>query len=137
MAKNVSTAGRAVSGIPCSNLTMSLILEQAMVSFTNQALKGVPRTHQVDLLEKYQSVTKEDVLAALRTHFLPLFDPSQSIAVVVTAPSKAQEISQELTSEGFNVSKRELADDPSELEEGSEDSGSHSGSESESDSRSP
>jgi len=52
VAKNVSTAGRA-----------------AMVSFTNQALKGVSRTHQINLLEKYQVITKEDVLAALQKHF--------------------------------------------------------------------
>lgn len=112
VAKQVSTAGRA-----------------AVVSFTNQALKGLPQRYQIDLLEKYQAVSKEDVLAALRTHFLPLFESSTSVAVVVTAPAKSEEIAKSLTAEGFEVTQRALEIDPSELEEGSEE-GSESGSES-------
>jgi len=109
--KNVSTAGRA-----------------AMVSFTNQALKGVPRTHQIDLLEKYEKVTKADVLSALRTRFLPLFDPSSSIAVIVTAPGKAEEIGEGLKGIGFEVTQKVMEIDPSEMEEDGEN-GSESGSE--------
>ncbi|KDR85083.1 hypothetical protein GALMADRAFT_233694 [Galerina marginata CBS 339.88] len=100
VAKNVSTAGRA-----------------AMVSFTNQALKGVPRTHQVDLLEKYQLISKEDVLAALQKHFLSLFDPSASVAVVVTAPGKADDIGDGLKDVGFEVTKKVMEVDPSEMED--------------------
>ncbi|KAF7347762.1 hypothetical protein MVEN_01533700 [Mycena venus] len=123
VAKNVSTASRA-----------------AIVSFTNQALRGVPQTHQVDLLEKYQVVTKEDVLGIFRKYFLPLFDSSKSVAVVVTAPAKVDGIVEGLTGDGFLVEKRTLEIDPSELE-GDHDhecdsceSGSDSGSDSESDS---
>jgi len=112
VAKNVSTAGRA-----------------AIVSFSNQALRGVSKTHQVDLLEDYETVTKEDVLAALKKYFLPLFDSESSIAVVVTAPSKANQIGESLQTAGFEVEKRTLDVDPSELE-GSE---SESSSDSESD----
>ncbi|KAG6829386.1 hypothetical protein H0H92_004654 [Tricholoma furcatifolium] len=110
--KNVSTAGRA-----------------AIVSFTNQALKGVSKTHQVDLLEKYQAVTKDDILAALEKHFLPLFLPSSSVAVTVTAPSKAEQVSQGLKEAGFVVEQRALEVDPNEVEQ--EDSESEEGSESE------
>lgn len=99
VAKNVSTAGRA-----------------AVVSFTNQALKGVPQRYQIDLLEKYQAVTKDDVIAALRTHFMPLFESESSIAVVVTAPAKAESIGKSLETEGFEVTQRALEIDPSELE---------------------
>ncbi|PPQ88654.1 hypothetical protein CVT25_010230 [Psilocybe cyanescens] len=112
VAKNVSTAGRA-----------------AIVSFTNQALKGVPRTHQVDLLEKYQVISKADVLGALEKHFLPLFDSSSSVAVVVTSPVKADEIATQLNAIGFDVTQRALEVDPSELED--DDSGSDSESSSE------
>jgi len=112
VAKNVSTAGRA-----------------AIVSFSNQALRGVAKTHQVDLLEKYETVTKEDVLAVFKKYFLPLFDSESSVAVVVTAPSKADQIGKSLETAGFEVDKRTLEVDPSELE-GSE---SESGSESEKD----
>lgn len=108
VAKNVSTAGRA-----------------AVVSFTNQALKGLPQRYQIDLLEKYQEVTKQDVLDAFRTHFLPLFDASSSVAVVVTAPAKADAISTSLRSEGFEVTQRALEIDPSEMEDdGSSEDGS-------------
>ncbi|KAF8898648.1 Metalloenzyme, LuxS/M16 peptidase-like protein [Infundibulicybe gibba] len=103
--RNVSTAGRA-----------------AMMSFTNQALKGVTQRHQIDLLEKYQRVSKEDVLAALRTHFLPLFDSSSSVAVVVTAPSKVDQTQAGLEKAGFQVERRSLEIDPAELEEGASDS---------------
>ncbi|KAJ3514376.1 hypothetical protein NLJ89_g2417 [Agrocybe chaxingu] len=98
--KNVSTAGRA-----------------ATVSFANQALKGVLRTHQVDLLEKYQIVTRKDVLTALEKHFLPLFDCKTSVAVVVTAPAKAEEIGNSLKAIGFDVTQRVMEIDPSEMED--------------------
>ncbi|KAJ4001026.1 Metalloenzyme, LuxS/M16 peptidase-like protein [Lentinula boryana] len=112
--KTVSTAGRA-----------------AVVSFTNQALKGVPQNYQVELLEKFQAVTKEDVLSIFRSHFLPLFEAKTSIAVVVTAPSKADEIDAGLSGYGFEVERRNLDIDPEELEGSDEsDSGSDSGSES-------
>ncbi|RDB28821.1 hypothetical protein Hypma_015435 [Hypsizygus marmoreus] len=114
--KNVSTAGRA-----------------ALVSFTNQALKGVSRTHQIDLLEKYQAVTKEDVLAALQKHFLPLFDSSSSVVIAVTAPSKAASIGEGLTSAGFDVEQRTIEVELAELaeaEETSSDSDNESDSES-------
>ncbi len=97
-------------------------MSQAMVSFTNQALRNVPRTHQIDLLEKYQAVTKDDVLTALKTYFLPLFDPLSSVAVVVTAPAKADEIGEGLKAIGFEVTQRATEIDPIDIE----DSGSHS-----------
>lgn len=105
--------------------SFSTLLVQAVVSFTNQALKGLPQRYQIDLLEKYQEVTKQDVLDAFRTHFLPLFDASSSVAVVVTAPAKADAISTSLRSEGFEVTQRALEIDPSEMEDdGSSEDGS-------------
>ncbi|KAK0478409.1 Metalloenzyme, LuxS/M16 peptidase-like protein [Armillaria novae-zelandiae] len=95
--KSVSTASRAAS-----------------VSFTTQALKGLAQNYQVELLEKLQAVTQEDVLTALRTHFLPLFDPSSSVAVVVTSPAKASEIADGLKDAGFDVESRQLEIDPDE-----------------------
>ncbi|KAJ3568798.1 hypothetical protein NP233_g5473 [Leucocoprinus birnbaumii] len=113
--KGLSTAGRA-----------------ATVSFINQTLKGVPKDWNKEFLSKFQSVTKDDIVRVLKQYFLPLFDPSSSIAVVVTAPSKAEEIGTGLQNVGFEVSHRELAVDPEELE-GSEfetDTGSESSSDS-------
>jgi len=103
-----------------------------MVSFTNQAMKGVSRTHQIDLLQKYQVITKADVLRALQKHFLPLFKPSSSVAVVVTAPAKAKEIGDALNAIGFEVTQKVMEIDPSEL---SEDMDTESDSGSSSDSR--
>lgn len=104
VARGVSTAGRA-----------------AMVSFTNQALKGVEKTYQIDLLEKYQAVSKEDVLQAFRKHLIPLFDPSSSVAVVVTAPSKVDQVFDGLNRAGFVVEQRTLDFDPDELNDDDED----------------
>jgi len=100
------------------------------VSFTNQALKGVSKTHQVDLLDKYQAITKEDVLVALEKHFLPLFDASTSVAVVVTAPGKAQDIGEGLKTIGFEVTQKALEIDPSEMEDSDSDTDSEMSSDS-------
>ncbi|KDQ63640.1 hypothetical protein JAAARDRAFT_29668 [Jaapia argillacea MUCL 33604] len=118
IAKAVSTSSRA-----------------ALVSFTNQALKGVPQDYNTQLLEKFQAVTKADVLASLRKHFPPLFDSASSVAVVVTAPGKADEIGDDLTKVGFEVEKRTLEIDPDELMEDGEESGSESGSDDSEESR--
>ncbi|KAH9064309.1 Metalloenzyme, LuxS/M16 peptidase-like protein [Lactarius vividus] len=109
--KSVSTPGRA-----------------AVTSFTNQALKGVPQNHNIELLEKFQQVSKDDVLQVLRQYFLPLFDSSTSVVVSVTAPGKADEISKGLKDAGFVVERRALELEP---EDGSEhEDESESGSES-------
>ncbi|KAF8622884.1 hypothetical protein AX15_006649 [Amanita polypyramis BW_CC] len=104
--KNVSTPARA-----------------AMVSFSNQALKNISQSYQIDLLKKYEDVTREDVLQAIRKHFLPLFDSSTSVAVVVTAPGKAEQVGESLTKAGFEVTQRKMEIDPNELE-GSDFTGS-------------
>ena len=79
-------------------------------------------------------MTKEDVLAVLRKYFLNLFDPATSIAVVVAAPGKADEIEGDLTKIGFEVSRRSLEADSDVDESGSESgSGSEDGSDSSSD----
>lgn len=85
------------------------------MSFANQALKNVPKDWNTQLLEAFQAVTKEDVLASLEKYFLPLFNPATSVAAVVTAPGKADEIVSSLTSEGFEVERRTLEVDPDEL----------------------
>ncbi|KAF7436910.1 hypothetical protein PC9H_003744 [Pleurotus ostreatus] len=105
VAKGVSTAGRA-----------------AIASFSNQALKDVPQNFQIDLLEKYQKVTKEQVLEVLKKYFLPLFKAESSVAVAVTAPSKSGPIAAALSEHGFDVDSRSIQVDAKELEEGSESS---------------
>ena len=87
-----------------------------MNSFTNQALKGVSQDFQVEMLSRYQAITKEQVLEALRKYFLPLFDPASSIAVVVTAPSKLDVVAAGLTEYGFSVERRTLEVDAQESE---------------------
>jgi hypothetical protein len=99
-----------------------------VTSFTNQALKGVPQSQSIDLLEKFSEVSKDDVLRVLRQYFLPLFDASTSVVVSVTAPGKADEISKGLEHAGFVVERRTLdvgPEEASDLEDESE-SGSES-----------
>ena len=84
------------------------------MSFINQALEGVSQNHNIELLEKYAKVTKEDVLKALETYFLPLFDSSSSVAVVVTAPAKAESTGEDLAKLGFKVEQRSIHIDPEE-----------------------
>ena len=79
------------------------------------------------MLEKFQAVTKEDVLTALKKYYLPLFDPASSATVVVTAPSKSELIGEELSKRGYEVEQRTL---DLGADEGEEADGSESGSES-------
>ena len=91
VAQNVSTPGSAASD-----------------SFVNQGLKGLPSDHNVRLLEKYQAVKKEDVMRCLKDYILKLFQPESSIALVVTASGKLDEISEKLGEKGFKVEKRTI-----------------------------
>ncbi|KZV77044.1 hypothetical protein PENSPDRAFT_645781 [Peniophora sp. CONT] len=102
----------------------------AMAAFTNMAIRSVPARHSVEMLEKYQTVTREDVLKVLKTYFVPLFDPASSVVVSVNAPGKADEIAEGLTKEGYTVERRTLDVDPEELEGSEDESGSESESES-------
>ena len=81
---------------------------QAINSFTNQALKSLSQDHNLQLLEQYQAVTKDDVLESLKKYVLPIFSPSTSTAVVVTAPSKVDQIAEGLAASGFDVEKRTM-----------------------------
>jgi len=114
-ARAVSTPGRA-----------------AQVSFLNQALKGVPQSYGRELLEEMQAVTKEDVQRVLQKHVLRLFDPTSSVAVVVSSPSKADVIAEQLSSSGFSVERRVLDADEDEdgSQSGSDEDGSDDGSDS-------
>ena len=127
--KGVSTAGRAVRlhMHRFSSAKSDPYYSQAIASFTNQAIKGVSQNYNVEMLEKYQGITKDQVITALKKHVLPVFDPRTSVAVVVTTPTKADSIAEGLKSAGFEVEQRNLEIDPEELEEGSE-SGSECGS---------
>ncbi|KAI0673522.1 Metalloenzyme, LuxS/M16 peptidase-like protein [Trametes maxima] len=109
VAKGVSTPGRA-----------------ALMSFINQGLKDVPQNFNVDLLEKFQAITKDDVLGVLRKYFLPLFDAQSSVAVVVIAPSKAEGVAEELGKSGFEVEQRTLQVEADEDSEFSDSEGSES-----------
>lgn len=82
----------------------------------NQALKGCNQNYHLDLLEKYQSVTKDDVLRALKKYVLPLFDPKSSVAVVVTAPGKVEHAAEKLSQLGFNVESRTIDVDPEDMD---------------------
>lgn len=91
-----------------SDMRTDHTLPQARQSFIDQALKGESQDFTMKMLERYQKVTIEDVNNVLRKYYLPLFDPSSSVAVVVTKPSKAQEIGQGLDARGFEVEQRRL-----------------------------
>ena len=96
-------------------------------------MKGVSQDHTMKLLEQFQTVTKAQVIEALRTHFMPVFDPATSIAVVVTAPSKSEQIGADLKKIGYEVEQRTL--DVEADEDGSEDSEDSDESESDVDMR--
>jgi len=88
------------------------IFYKALATFTNQALKGVSRSHQIDMLGKYKTIKKEDIIAAFQKYVMPVFDPASSVAVVVTATGKVESIVDGFTNLGFDVTRKELHTDP-------------------------
>lgn len=103
VAQSVSTPGSAAS-----------------TSFVNQGLKGLSPNHNIELLEKYQAVKKEDVMRCLKSYIFKLFQPESSIALVVTAPGKSDEIVEKLGEKGFKVEKRTMeVKDDEDSEDGS------------------
>ena len=72
----------------------------------------VPRHHNRRLLSKCLRVTREDVLSALRTYLLPLFDPGHSVIVAVAAPNKSDEVAAALETGGFDVERRVVYAEP-------------------------
>ena len=80
-------------------------------------------------------MTVQDVIGALRIHFLPLFDPECSVAAVVTGPSKANDATLGLESVGFEVEQREMSGDAWLDDSESSESGSLDGSDGDSKSR--
>lgn len=96
----------------------------ALTSFLNQGLKGLSPNHNVELLGKYQAVKKEDVMRCLKEYILKLFQPDSSIALVVTAPGKSDEIVEKLGEKGFKVERRtiEVRDEEGDSDGSSSDS---------------
>jgi hypothetical protein len=66
-----------------------------------------------------KTLTVDDVRRSIQTYILPIFHPSSSVAFVVCAPSKADEIAQSFASHegGYDVERRELEVLPKELED--------------------
>ncbi|KZV65225.1 hypothetical protein PENSPDRAFT_587192 [Peniophora sp. CONT] len=86
----------------------------AMAAFTNMAIRGVPARHSVEMLEKYRTVTCEDVRKVIKTYFVPLFDPESSVVVSVNSSGKADEIAEGLAKEGYTVERQKLDVEPEE-----------------------
>ncbi len=70
------------------------------------------------MLGKYQRIKKEDIIAAFRKYFMPVFDPASSVAVVVTATGEVESVVGGLTSLGFDVTQKELHTDLPNTEKG-------------------
>ena len=102
---------------------------QAMTSFCNQTLRGVSQNHSIELLQKFQAVTKEDVLRVLKTGYMHLFDPKHSVAVVVAAPSQVEPVTTGLSELGYDVEHRNLEMNPDDLSEEMDVDGSDSANE--------
>jgi hypothetical protein len=76
------------------------------------------------LLVFLQTVTVQQIRDALKQYILPIFDPETSVAAIASAPTRAQEIADQLKAVGYDVETREL-----DLGSDDDGSGSESGSE--------
>ncbi len=77
-----------------------------------------------------QKVTVDEVRRMLKSYILPIFDPKTSVAVVVSSPAKAGEISSDFDKAGFKVEERTIEQDEDTDEDMDGDGESDSGSDS-------
>ena len=82
--------------------------ERQPLSCLRISRRGPSPEYNIRLLEKCQAVKKEQVMRCLREYVLKLFKPESSVAIVVTAPGKLDEIVGELKEERFQVDRREI-----------------------------
>ena len=90
-----------VAGVAASDISL-----QALMSFTNQVLKSSTQDRHLKMLQRYQEITREQVLDALRKYVLPVFDPATSIVVSSCGPAVADKVAEGLKSVGYDVESR-------------------------------
>ncbi|KAH8114466.1 Metalloenzyme, LuxS/M16 peptidase-like protein [Phellopilus nigrolimitatus] len=77
----------------------------AVTSFVDLCLRGLNESSS-HTLKKFQAVTKDEILTALKKYCLPLFSPDTSIAVVLTSQGRFDSTASDLRSLGFDVEKK-------------------------------
>ncbi|KAI9272698.1 Metalloenzyme, LuxS/M16 peptidase-like protein [Phascolomyces articulosus] len=82
----------------------------ALQSFVNQVLKQVPASYNRNLLSAIQGTTLDDLQHVLKKYFVNMFKPGKCNIVVVSAPSKSDEIKDGFASLGFNLNSMTLND---------------------------
>lgn len=123
---------------------------QASTAYLNEVLKGVGKDRDQAMLRRLpvpsstplasltltliQSVTIDQIRAAISKYFLPIFSPKTAIGAVSVSSGKADEVEAGFKKMGFEVERKELPmlggeKDESHGSEGSEDSGEESGEE--------
>ncbi|KAI7848898.1 Metalloenzyme, LuxS/M16 peptidase-like protein [Circinella umbellata] len=82
----------------------------ALQSFVNQVLKQVPATYNRTLLSAIQMTTMKELQHVLKKYFVNMFTPGKCNIMVVSAPSKTDEIKDGFGSLGFNLDTMTLND---------------------------
>ncbi|KAG8804325.1 hypothetical protein FRC16_009538 [Serendipita sp. 398] len=82
----------------------------ADIVFVNRVFKGRPSSFAQERLTAIRRITEDEVLDALKTYILPLFQQETSVALVVCGPNQAEEIARILRDDGFDVELRRLDD---------------------------
>ncbi|KAH8114464.1 Metalloenzyme, LuxS/M16 peptidase-like protein [Phellopilus nigrolimitatus] len=77
----------------------------AVTSFVDLCLRGMNESSS-HTLKKFQAVTKDEILTALKKYCLPLFNPDTSVAVVLSSQGRFDSTASDLRSLGFDVEKK-------------------------------
>ncbi|KAH8114457.1 Metalloenzyme, LuxS/M16 peptidase-like protein [Phellopilus nigrolimitatus] len=77
----------------------------AVTSFVDLCLRGRNESSS-HTLKKFQAVTKDEILTALKKYCLPLFNPGTSVAVVLSSQDRFDSTANDLRSLGFDVEKK-------------------------------
>ncbi|CDS09692.1 hypothetical protein LRAMOSA02369 [Lichtheimia ramosa] len=82
----------------------------AQQSFVNQVLKQVPSSYNRDLLSAIQETTLDDLKRVLKKYFVNMFKPGACNIVVVSSPTKTEDIRKGFSSLGFELTVTSLND---------------------------
>ncbi len=96
-----------------------------------EVFKGIPADAGARILASLKDVTLEDVKYALETYWKPLFSSETSVVAVACAESLADKISEQFSTAGFAVERRQLQSSEEDDDDASM-TGSYTGSEGES-----
>ncbi|GFZ50626.1 hypothetical protein JCM24511_08384 [Saitozyma sp. JCM 24511] len=84
------------------------VMAAAGTAYLNEVLKGVGKDYNQRLLEKFPSITLDEIRSVIQRYLLPIFSSDTAIGAVTVSAGKADEVEAGFKEMGFEVERKEL-----------------------------